>query len=107
MDLVNTYVADHNGAIDDIAGHIHDNDLARVGVVNMNTTLADLPQAYKTHFMLLLPQMGGDVAMAAATTIFALDGVHPNNHGYSVVANAFIDVINDVAGASVAHVAED
>jgi hypothetical protein len=44
------------------------------------------------------------VATAAATTAFSLDGVHPNNRGYGIVANAFIDVINDAAGTSVSHV---
>jgi hypothetical protein len=44
------------------------------------------------------------VAQAAATTLFSLDGVHPNSHGQGVMANAFIDVINDLDGSSIAHV---
>lgn len=31
-----------------------------------------------------------------ATTAFSLDGVHPNNAGYALVANAFIDVLNNL-----------
>jgi lysophospholipase L1-like esterase len=39
---------------------------------------------------------GKFVMVDPATTAFSLDGVHPNNAGYAIVANAFIDKINDV-----------
>ena len=31
---------------------------------------------------------------ALANTFFSLDGLHPSNLGYAVIANAFIDAIN-------------
>jgi lysophospholipase L1-like esterase len=37
---------------------------------------------------------GKFVMVDPATTAFSLDGVHPNNAGYSIVANAFIGKIN-------------
>jgi hypothetical protein len=74
-----------------------------VPVVDMHTLLASLSLPERSHFVFLL-QGGMDVATAAATTAFSLDGVHPNNRGYGIVANAFIDVINDAAGTSVSHV---
>ncbi len=40
----------------------------------------------------------------AATTAFSLDGIHPNNKGQGVIANAFIDAINAAAGTKMAHV---
>jgi hypothetical protein len=37
---------------------------------------------------------GKFVLVDPATTAFSLDGVHPNNAGYAIIANAFIDEIN-------------
>ena len=39
---------------------------------------------------------GRFVLVDPATTAFSLDGVHPNNAGYAIIANAFIDMINAV-----------
>ena len=39
---------------------------------------------------------GRFVLVDPATTAFSLDGVHPNNAGYAIIANAFIDMINTV-----------
>ncbi|PIE76002.1 hypothetical protein CSA17_04560 [bacterium DOLJORAL78_65_58] len=64
-----------------------------------NALMADLDARHKTHFMLLLPQMENDVGAAAATTYFSLDGVHPNPKGYGLVANAVLEVINDLTDA--------
>ena len=33
--------------------------------------------------------------------LFSLDGVHPSNHGYALIANEFIKVINSKFGASI------
>ena len=44
------------------------------------------------------------VEQAAGTTMFSLDGVHPNNKGYVFMANTFLDVINDLTGASYAQI---
>ncbi len=35
---------------------------------------------------------------------FSLDGVHPNSRGYAIIANLFIDAINDTYGSNVAKV---
>ncbi len=55
------------------------------------------------HFLVLVNQLG-DIQAAAAATFFSLDGVHPNNRGYGVIANGFIDVINAALGTEVPHV---
>jgi hypothetical protein len=39
-----------------------------------------------------------------AKAAFSLDGIHPNNRGQGLVANAFIDAINGAAGTEIAHV---
>lgn len=105
--LVDGYVTNYNAAITATVAAINASGMATVGLIDVNQVLNDLPAAQKTHFMLLLPQMGNDVAMAAAATRFSLDGVHPNNKGYGVVANAFIDVINTLAGTEVAAIDVD
>jgi hypothetical protein len=43
---------------------------------------------------------GKYVLVDPANTAFSLDGVHPNNGGQAIVANAFIDVINAAMGAA-------
>lgn len=102
--LVAQYVGGYNLALGQLVAGINATGLATVGLADMNSALADLDQAQKTHFMLLLPQMMGDVEMAAATTMFSLDGVHPNNKGYGLTANVFIDAINDLVGTDAAPV---
>ena len=47
-----------------------------------------------------------DVATAEATTLFSLDGIHPNNVGYAVLAEAFLDEIADLTGETFAPVAD-
>ncbi len=101
VSLVGQYVAGYNQGISQIVAAINASGMAKVGLADMNAVLASLPAAQKTHFMLLLPQVGGSIATAAATTQFSLDGVHPNNHGYGVVANAFLDAINTLAETDV------
>jgi hypothetical protein len=39
--------------------------------------------------------------------IFSLDGIHPTNTGYALVANAFIDVLNQSFGTAIPPVAID
>jgi len=34
-------------------------------------------------------------------TAFSLDGIHPNNGGHAIIANAFIDVINKAFGLNI------
>jgi lysophospholipase L1-like esterase len=50
------------------------------------------------------PLTGGHYALGYVHTVFSLDGVHPNNIGYGLEANAWIDAINTAAGTALAHV---
>ena len=102
--LVGQHVAGYNQAIAGTVAAINASGMATVGLADVNQVLGDLTAAQKTHFLLLLPQVGNDIATAAATTAFSLDGVHPNNHGYAIVANAFIDAINATADTDLAPV---
>ena len=40
---------------------------------------------------------------APPTGMFSTDGIHPNARGYSLIANKFIDAINEKFGATVPH----
>jgi len=96
--VVNTAVAEFNAAIDDAVA-ARDN----VWLYDANAELADIagtPAA--SHFLALVGTLG--VETAAATTYFSLDGIHPNNRGYGLVANGFIDVINDALDTSLPEI---
>ncbi len=97
---VNTAVATYNAVISGVAQAVNASGAAKVGLMDANTLLADMSDLQRTHFIFLLGA-GMDVPTAAGTTYFSLDGIHPNNVGYGVVANAFIDVINDLDGSSI------
>ncbi len=47
---------------------------------------------------------GGLYPLGNADTAFSLDGIHPNNRGHGLIANAFIAAINAAAGAALAPV---
>jgi len=98
-----TVVATFNQIIAGVATAVNASGEAKVGLMNANAILAGLPAAQGTHFSFLLGA-GMDVETAAATTYFSLDGIHPNNVGYGLVANSFIDVINDLDGTSIPEV---
>ncbi len=98
VDVVETAVAEFN---DVIAAAVAARD--NVWLYDANTALADIagtPEA--SHFLALTPTLG--VEGAAATTYFSLDGIHPNNRGYGLVANGFIDVINAALGTDLPQV---
>ncbi len=65
-------------------------------VADMHTELGSIAPPENTHFLFLLQSM--TPAEAAATTLFSLDGVHPNNRGYTRAANVFIGAINTELG---------
>lgn len=100
---VATATAVFNGVIAAVAAAVDGAGVANVGVMDANALLAGRSTAEKTHFVFLLGQ-GLTVAQAAATTLFSLDGIHPNPHGYGVVANAFIQKINELDGTSLDEV---
>jgi lysophospholipase L1-like esterase len=89
--LVLDTAAAYNDAIDDLA--------ATYGftVAGVDQAFADLTEAEKTHFVFLVGE-GMPVEQAAQTTVFSLDGIHPNNVGHSRVANVFIEAINTELG---------
>lgn len=67
-----------------------------------NALMANLPEAQKTHFLFAMenPAFDGDIQLAAASTYFSLDGIHPNQKGYGMIANAFLEEINTLRGTS-------
>ncbi len=79
----------------------------RAAVDGFNATIATLAQQFQvpvvdTNSMLgrlntsgLDGYTGRFVLLDPANTAFSLDGVHLNNGGYAVIANAFIEVINN------------
>jgi len=80
----------------------------RTAVDGFNQTLGGMAQTFQVpivDFNALLGELntsgidgtsGKFVLLAPANTAFSLDGVHPNNAGYALVANAFIEKINSV-----------
>lgn len=100
---VGTATVVYNTIIASVAAAVDASGTANVGVVDMNGLLAGLSAPQKTHF-LFLRGSGLSTAQAAATTLFSLDGIHPNSHGQGVMANAFIDVINALDASSIPHV---
>lgn len=98
-----TATAVFNTIIGQVAAAINAAGVANVGVVDAYALFTGLTAPQRTHFLFLVGQ-GLTVTQAAATTMFSLDGIHPNSHGYGVVANAFIDKINEVDGTSLADV---
>jgi len=101
-------VGGYNQIIAGVAASVTASGYAQVEVVDMNALMAEISggtSAYgptaAVNFMLLLPQFEGDIVAAAAATLFSLDGVHPNNKGYGVVANEFLTVLNDLLDTSV------
>lgn len=85
-----------NQTIATVAGTVNGSGLATVGLVDANDLLAnETTVEQRTHFLFLV-NGGMTVAQAAATTVFSLDGIHPNSHGYGILANAFIDKYNEI-----------
>ena len=92
VDVVEAMVVEYNTVIADASA-------ARgIMVYDANAALAAMTDAQRTHFLALLPEAGYDVAIAASMTEFSLDGIHPNSHGYSLVAQGFLDLINGAFG---------
>lgn len=106
LKMVDDAVAGYNQVIAGVAGTVNGSGLAKVGMVDANQFLKDLPPENRTYFQFLLPQhappwSAEEIAGAAAITYFSLDGFHPNNLGYGAIANEFIKVINTLDGTSI------
>ncbi len=97
--VVNTAVTELNGVIADEAA-ARDN----VYLYDANAVMAGLdPNSESAHFLALVGA-GMPWETAAATTYFSLDGIHPNNRGYALVANGMIDVINGALGTELPQI---
>jgi hypothetical protein len=107
LQSVMTATTVYNQTIATVANTVNASGLATVGLVDANNLLANgTTDAQRTHFLFLV-HGGMTVAQAAATTVFSLDGIHPNSHGYGILANAFIDEYNRIRPAgqpALAHV---
>ena len=81
---ISAAVQGYNASIADIAA----SQMPAIPVIDANGLLNQLNSSgidgYSGEFVLSDP----------ANTAFSLDGVHPNNGGYALIANAVIDVIN-------------
>jgi len=88
-DVIAAAVAGFNGIIDGAATAFS------AKVMDANAKLAELNSTgvdgFTGHYVLLSP----------TTTAFSLDGVHPNNAGYAIIANEFINTINTNFGQSI------
>lgn len=82
-----TAVAGFNTIIDQLA-----TAFSVQAVMDANTALATLNSTGIDGFT------GHYVYMNPSGTAFSLDGVHPNNAGYAIIANEFIKVINTYLG---------
>lgn len=91
VEAIESTIVEYNGIITSLA------EAYDFTVADVNGMLAGFIGAPETtHFQFLLgadPDM--PVEVAAGLTAFSLDGLHPNNRGYSMVANVFIDAINE------------
>ena len=98
-----TAVATFNGIIAAVADAVDASGYATCKLVDTNALLVAQDPAALTHFMFLVGA-GMTVEQAAGTTMFSLDGVHPNSVGYGIVANEFIRVLNETLETSVPYV---
>ena len=103
IDFLNSTVVAYNQVIVAVGAAINATGTVKCGVMDAEALFDNVSVAQKTHFLVLLSQ-GMDLTSAAATTYFSLDGIHPNNVGYGLVANGFIDIINALDGTSIPRV---
>jgi hypothetical protein len=88
---VRSVIASYNNVITQQAA------AAGVPLVDIHSLITEIVQnGYKT----------GDECLTAYFLggLFSLDGIHPTNTGYAVIANAFIDQMNEVWGAGLDEV---
>jgi len=89
---VDSAIADFNLIISELAGQFG------IPVVDMHTLYdPNSPGAFGGY-------SGEYVLHNQADTIFSLDGVHPNNLGHAVIANSFIDALNQGYGFNLAKI---
>lgn len=95
QDIIQNTVEEFNSSISDIAFDLN------VPVVNANDLLSRINNQGVDGFT------GEFVLVDNVNTAFSLDGVHPNNAGYAIIANEFIKVMNDSFGMNITPVNTD
>jgi lysophospholipase L1-like esterase len=95
QDIIQNTVEEFNSSISDIAFELN------VPVVNANDLLSRINNQGIDGFT------GEFVLVDNVNTAFSLDGVHPNNAGYAIIANEFINVMNDSFGMNITPVNTD
>ena len=88
----------YNASIDLVVGEVNASGMAQCVVFNAKELVENWTAEQKTHFLFMMPTdrlpTPAEIATAASTTLFSLDGIHPNNRGYGHIANGFIETIN-------------
>ncbi|VAX18751.1 hypothetical protein MNBD_IGNAVI01-2227 [hydrothermal vent metagenome] len=72
-------------------------------LVDVNKFFNELKNAEITSGGMVIDGINFTTAYIKGNT-FALDGVHPTTYGYGIIANQFIDAINNKFGASISHI---
>jgi len=89
---LNNAVDSYNAIIESIASS------NGIPLVDANSLLSELyttgMDGYSGRFLPVAAAMG-------MPTAFSLDGIHPSNGGYAIIANAFIEKINSATGSSI------
>lgn len=87
---INTAVDGYNGIVNDV---IDGKPIAQVDLITTITNIIQNPGASGvTNFFVLLDPN---------TTMWSLDGVHPNDAGYAIIGNEFIKEINKVLNVNI------
>lgn len=86
---IQSSVISFNNSISSIAGQFG------IPVVDFNSALIQLNSTGINGFS------GNFVLTDTPNTAFSLDGIHPNNAGYAIVANLFIEKINEETGLDI------
>lgn len=94
-ETIQNTVEEFNSSISNIASELN------VPVVNANDLLSRINNQGVDGFT------GEFVLVDNVNTAFSLDGVHPNNAGYAIIANEFINVMNDSFGMNITPVNTD
>ena len=82
------------------------NNVIRTVAAEKGAAVADVNAAFNDVVAHGIDIGGLEVTNAFLTGgLFSYDGVHPTALGYAVLANTFIDAINDSYGASIPHIA--
>jgi len=104
----------YNQVIAGVAAAVGASGMAKVGLFDAHALMTDIAGGGSEygplagiHFLFIYPGIIPDIQGAADATLFSLDGIHPNNKGYGVVANGFIDVINSLNESDIPHVNVD